>query len=59
MYTLAAVLLYIGGTYRPVPIVVPNLTYQSCNNLISSFKTDSQLSILGAHCEVQAEEKNK
>ena len=52
MYTLI-LLAMMGGSPRPVSVVVPNLDYQECTNQIRTIS--SNVNVVSATCALQSE----
>jgi len=56
LYTLIFIASISGGGWRPVSVVVPNLSYQECNNQIKTLSMSSTIVNPMSSCALQSTE---
>lgn len=56
LYTLIFMASFIPGDWRPAVVVVPNLSYQECNNQIKTLSMSRSIENVISSCALQATE---
>lgn len=56
LYTLIFIASVTSGNWRPVSVVVPNLSYQECNNQIKTLSMSDNIGRPVASCALQETE---
>lgn len=56
LYTLIFIATFTGGNHRPVTVVVPNLSYQECNNQIKTLSMGQRIIDSLGSCALQSTE---
>lgn len=56
LYTLIFIASITGGGWRPVSVVVPNLSYQECNNQIRTLSMGESIASPVGSCALQSTE---
>lgn len=56
LYTLIFIATFTSGNYRPVSVVVPNLSYQECTNQIRTLSMGANIESPTASCALQGTE---
>lgn len=56
LYTLIFIATFTSGNYRPVTVVVPNLSYQECNNQIKTLSMGQSITEPLGSCALQSTE---
>lgn len=56
LYTLIFIASVTSGSWRPVSVVVPNLSYQECNNQIKTLSMSGNIGRPVGSCALQATE---
>lgn len=50
VYSLFLIAISTGGSWRPVSLVVPDLSYQECSTQSQNIRNDDGLKVLSLHC---------
>jgi len=56
LYTLIFIASVVNGGWRPVSVVVPNLSYQECNNQIKTLSMGTGIENPVGSCALQSTE---